>query len=334
MLEILLSADSLDEVTRQFGYLITVSDQDAILADEVRSIREELETRRKTLAEGRRVVAEARALAKQEEKRLKARRAELTALEKDLAALRAAAEVKRAEQEAALNASLQAAGNVKRKIADNERAAQAMASLAAQLQQQASAQQAAIEEARRRAAEEARRAAAEAAAAAKANRPPPPPSASAYGFRWPERSFRITQEWGPTAFQLEPPYNYKGTYYPHFHAGHRLRQRLRHADLLDRAWRRRRFGPAAHAVGLGLRCRRRPWQRHPDLVLAHAAERGRQPGHDRDEQLGHRLRGDHGHVDRLPRPLRREPQRLVGEPAQLPALRAGQASTGVRTEGR
>src|SRR5918996_2037023 len=35
MLEILLSADSLDEVAAQFGYLITVSDQDAILADEI-----------------------------------------------------------------------------------------------------------------------------------------------------------------------------------------------------------------------------------------------------------------------------------------------------------
>ena len=215
MLEILLSADSLDEVTRQFGYLITVSDQDAILADEVRSIREELETRRESLAEGRRVVAEARALARQEEKRLKARRTELTGLEKDLAALRAAAEVKRAEQEAALNASLQAAGNVKSKIADNERAAEEMANLAARLRQQAVAQQAAIEEARRRAAEEARR---QAAAEAAANKPPAN-QPSAHGFRWPERSFQVTQEWGPTTFQLEPPYNYKGTYYPHFHAG-------------------------------------------------------------------------------------------------------------------
>jgi murein DD-endopeptidase MepM/ murein hydrolase activator NlpD len=205
MLEILLSADSLDEVTRQFGYLMTVSDQDAILADEVRSIREELETRKETLKQGRRVVADARALAREEEDRLNARRAELTELEKQLAALRVAAEVKRAEQEAALNASLAAQGDVERKIAENERAARAAADLAAQLQRQASAQQAQIEEARRRAAEEARRAA--------ANR------TSAYGFRWPERSFQVTQEWGPTTFRLEPPYTYKGTYYPHFHAG-------------------------------------------------------------------------------------------------------------------
>ena len=212
LLEIILSADSLDEVTAQFGYLITVSDQDAGLADEIRSIREELDTRRASLREGRSVLADARKVARDEERQLKARRAELTELEAQLAELKAAADAKRAEQESALNASLAAEGDVEAKIAENERAAQAAANLAAQLQQQASAQAAAIEEARRRAAEEARRQAA-AAAAAQANQ------TSSYGFRWPERSFRVTQEWGPTTFQLEPPYTYKGTYYPHFHAG-------------------------------------------------------------------------------------------------------------------
>jgi len=205
LLEILLAADSLDEATAQMAYLITVSDQDAILADEIRAIRTELETRRATLKDGRRAIGRARAVARDETKALKIRREELTALEADLAALRAAADVKRAEQEAALNASLAAAGDVEQKIADNERAAQAAAALAAQLQQQASAQAAAIAEAKRRAAEEAARRAATAT--------------SSYGFRWPERSYRVTQEWGPTTFQLEPPYTYKGTYYPHFHAG-------------------------------------------------------------------------------------------------------------------
>ena len=208
LLEIVLSADSLDEVTAQFGYLITVSDQDAALADEIRSIRQELDTRRASLQEGRRVLADARKVAREEERQLKARRAELTELEAQLAELKAAADAKRAEQEAALNASLAAKGDVEAKIAENERAARAAANLAAQLQRQASAQAAAIEEARRRAAEEARR-----QAAAHANQ------TSSFGFRWPERSFRVTQEWGPTSFQLEPPYTYKGTYYPHFHAG-------------------------------------------------------------------------------------------------------------------
>jgi hypothetical protein len=113
-----------------------------------------------------------------------------------LAELRAAADAKRLAQEEALNASLAAQGDVERKIADNERAAQAAASLAAQLQQQAASQQAAIEEARRRAAEEAARRAREQAAAEEAARRAAEQSnrTSSYGFRWPERSFRVTQE--------------------------------------------------------------------------------------------------------------------------------------------
>ena len=206
LLELLLSANSLDEATAQLAYLITVSDQDTILADEIRSIREELELRRATLKDGRRALGRAHEVARVETAALKARREELTALEADLAQLRAAADAKRAAQEEALNASLAAAGDVKNKIAENERAAQAAAELAAQLARQASAQAAAIDEARRRAA-------AEAAAAAAAN------ATSSYGFRWPERSFSVTQEWGPTTFRLEPPYTYKGTYYPNFHTG-------------------------------------------------------------------------------------------------------------------
>jgi murein DD-endopeptidase MepM/ murein hydrolase activator NlpD len=230
LLEILLSAESLDEATTQVGYLVTVSEQDAILAEDIRGIRAELELRRETLREGRRALADARAVARDEERSLKARRDELTVLEGQLAELKVAADRKRAEQEAALNQSLAAEDDVETKIAENERAAQAAEDLAAQLQRQAAAQQAAIEEARRRAAEEAARraeaerkareaAARDAAARAEAERQARQNATSAYGFRWPERSFRVTQEWGPTSFALEPPYTYRGTYYPHFHAG-------------------------------------------------------------------------------------------------------------------
>jgi murein DD-endopeptidase MepM/ murein hydrolase activator NlpD len=221
LLEILLSADSLDEATTQVGYLMSVSEQDAALADDIRAIRAELETRRETLQDGRRALADARAVARDEEATLKARREELTVLEGQLADLKVAAEQKRAEQEAALNASLAAEDDVEAKIADNERAAQAAADLAARLQNQAAAQQAAIEEAKRKAAAEAEarrkaQAAADAAARQAAERAN---ATSNYGFRWPERSFRVTQEWGPTSFRLEPPYTYRGTYYAHFHAG-------------------------------------------------------------------------------------------------------------------
>ena len=209
LLEVLLASDSLDEATTQVGYLMSISDQDTLLAEDIRGIREELETRRATLVDGRRAVSEARAVARDEEDMLVARREELTVLEAQLAELQAAAVAKEAEQEAALNAALQAQGDVATQIAKNEEAAAAAERLAAQLQQHAAAQEAAIEEARRRAAEEAARAAAEARRNA----------SSSYGFRWPERSFEVTQEWGPTGFVLEPPYTYGGTYYPHFHAG-------------------------------------------------------------------------------------------------------------------
>jgi murein DD-endopeptidase MepM/ murein hydrolase activator NlpD len=187
---------------------MAVSEQDAALADEVRAIRAELETRRATLREGRLALGEARLVAEDEEAALQARRDDLAALQAELATLRAAADDKRAAQADALNASLAAEDDVAAKISQNERAARAAAALASQLQGQAKAQEAAIAEARRRAAEEARRRAAEEAA-----------RESTFGFRWPERPTTVTQEWGPTTFQLEPPYTYGGTYHPHFHAG-------------------------------------------------------------------------------------------------------------------
>ncbi len=205
LLEILLSADSLDQVTSQVGYLMTVSDQDTSLAEEIRDIRAELQTQRASLREGRRALSDAKNVAGEEQAALKERRDELAELEAELARLRQAHEEREAAQEAALNAALEAQNDVQGKIAQNERAFQAMADLAASLQAQAKAQEAKIAEAKRRAAEEALRAA--------ANR------TSAYGFRWPERPTQVTQEWGPTTFKLEPPYTYHGTYYPHFHAG-------------------------------------------------------------------------------------------------------------------
>lgn len=205
LLEVLLAADSLDEATTQIGYLLTVSDTDVVLADEIRTIRAELETQRQTLKTGRRALADARDAARQEEEILTARQAQLVLLEAETAALKVAADEKRATQESLLNAALEAQGAVAAEVAANERAAQAAADLAAALAQQAAAQQAAIEEARRRAEEEARQAHENAV--------------STYGFRWPEAGFEVTQEWGPTSFVLEPPYTYQGTFYAHFHAG-------------------------------------------------------------------------------------------------------------------
>jgi murein DD-endopeptidase MepM/ murein hydrolase activator NlpD len=200
LLEIILHASNLDEATNQVGYLLTMSDQDKALADEIRVLREELLVKQQTLSDGRAALREARMAAAAERKWLVERKAQLQDLEQRAAKLRTAAEKKRAAQDAALNAALEAKGNVKQQIAANEKAFEQ----ANQLVHRLVADQRAIEEARRLA---------DKAAREQANK------VSAQGFRWPEVGARVTQEWGPTSFAMEPAYTYRGVYYPHFHGG-------------------------------------------------------------------------------------------------------------------
>ncbi len=186
LLELVLSADSLDAATTQVGYLLTLSDQDRLLADEVRDLRAGLETKTVTLRDGRQALTEARNAADAEAALLAEQEAQLAEMEAQLATLKSAADTKRRQQEDALNAALEAKGDVAAQVAASEQAALAAARLVAKLQ--------AEEDARRQ-------------------------QPSAFGFRWPEDTFRMTQEWGPTTFRLEPPYTYRGTYYKNFHGG-------------------------------------------------------------------------------------------------------------------
>jgi murein DD-endopeptidase MepM/ murein hydrolase activator NlpD len=211
LLEILISSDSLDEASTQVSWMLDMSAQDQQLADEIRGLREQLQTKQETLSEGRAQLADAREAAQEQQALLEDRQAELDATSKELGRLQAAADQKRREQEAALNAALEAKGNVEAQIAANEKAAKQTDALVARLQAEAAARQKAIEAAKRRAAEE--------AAAAEARREAATPKVSTRGFRWPEAAPRVTQEWGPTSFVLEPGYTYNGTYYAHFHTG-------------------------------------------------------------------------------------------------------------------
>ncbi len=186
VLELLLSADSLDTATNQVGYMLTMSDQDKQLAEDIRGLRASLEEQEASLRDGRREVAAARDEARTQAEVLAQREAELAAMQQELARLKAAADQKRREQEAALNAAIEAKGDVAQQIEDNQKAFDAQTRLVAKLQ--------AEEDARRQA-------------------------PSAFGFKWPELTFHVTQEWGPTRFVLEPPYTYQGVYYSHFHGG-------------------------------------------------------------------------------------------------------------------
>ena len=203
LLEILLSAKSFDSATSQVEYLLTVSDQDRQLAGQISTLRAELQTQGQTLSDGRQALAQARDAAKAEAADLANREAQLADMQTRLAELKKAADQKRAEQEAALNAAVQAKGNVEAQIQQNVAAFKAQTALVAKLQAEADAR----------------------------NRTP-----SAFGFRWPEDQFHVTQEWGPTSFVLEPAYVYNGVYYSHFHTG---------IDISDGC------GTPVHAVGDG-----------------------------------------------------------------------------------
>jgi murein DD-endopeptidase MepM/ murein hydrolase activator NlpD len=206
LLEILISADSLDDASTPVSWMLDMSEQDSELADEIRDLRAQLQTKQDTLRDGRAELADARTAAEDQQALLKERQQQLDEMSQQLAKLQAAADQKRREQEAALNAALQAKGSVEAQIAANEKAAREADALVARLQAEAAARAKAIEDAKRRAAaEEARRSA--------------HPPVSVRGFRWPEAAPHITQEFGPTSFVLEPSYTYQGTYYPHFHTG-------------------------------------------------------------------------------------------------------------------
>lgn len=181
LLEVLLSARSLDDATNQVGYLLTVSDQDKALADEIRSIRAELAIKQQELTDGRAALAEAQAEAQDQQAVLAAQQAELKTLQTQLATLKKQWERQKAEQEAKLNASLAAQSNLKASIAKVQAAAAAQAALVKKLQ-------------------------AEQTAAS---------LVGPGGFSWPEYPTTITQYYGPTTFALEPAYGG----YKHFHTG-------------------------------------------------------------------------------------------------------------------
>ena len=182
LLEVLLAADSFEVVATQVGYLLTISEQDA--ASPMRSASFARRSRRTDPSSaGRKELADAREVEEAEAAILAQRQAELAALKTRLGELYIAAEQRRLAQAAALNAALVAQGDVERQINATKQAAEAASALVNRLLAESQVQ------------------------------------VSNRGFRWPEDSFTVTQEWGPTDFVLEPPYVFNGVYYPHFHGG-------------------------------------------------------------------------------------------------------------------
>lgn len=218
LLEIILSADSLDEVTTEVSYLFSVAERDEELADAIREVRAELEVKQQTLADGRRQLDEAKSAAEAQSIELEARRGELADLEARLAQLRAEAQAARDAEATALQQILLDAEETQRIYEQNVAEHAAQEQLITQLQAEAARLEAQRLEAERREQERLAQERAAAAAAEEAEREKER-ELSARGFRWPMDNFVVTQEFGPTGLVLEPPGCYRGTCYPHYHDG-------------------------------------------------------------------------------------------------------------------
>jgi murein DD-endopeptidase MepM/ murein hydrolase activator NlpD len=167
VLEILLSTESFTTASNELSSMLTLSDEDRRLADEIRDTRTRLEVRSETLSVGRGTLTKLRDASA-------ARAAALAEQQKQLDAARASLEKKRTQlegmrdaQEARFGAVVQSADAQREQIAAQE--------------QQLAAQQALVDKLK---------AAADVLDIAYRGR-----------FEWPERGpFMVTQEFGPTMF--------------------------------------------------------------------------------------------------------------------------------------
>ena len=274
------------------------------------------------MQQGRKALTEARAVAVEQERILLQRRRQLWRLEHETARLRATAAQKRAEQETALNAALDAKGRC-----HAGRAGQRGRVPPGDVTGQPAGCRA----------RGARGGAAPGGARGGARRGA---IQAAVGRRLP-----LAGGWSAITWWDRP------TSPSSRHTPTRSTTRISMASTCDTRWLRgadpgvqgRRGGgvrPAVVAVRPGLRRGDRPRRWHPDLVLAHHHPDHRAAGPGGRHRAGDRLRGHHGLLDRLPPALRDQHQRDLGEPA-LPAApdsargpRPEQAIEADRTAGR
>ena len=277
LLEMLLSADSLDAATTQVGYLMTVSDQDTALAEEIRAIRAELETRRETLQ--RRPPRPRRCARRRSRRGGDARGAPRRAGGARGSAGRAQggrrAEARRAGGRAERGAR-GARATSRQQIAGTRRPRPPPS---AWPHSYSGRPPPAGGASRRRGAGRGGGRAPRAAAPGAAGQ-----CRLTYGFRWPERSFDGHPGVGTdrtSRWSRRTPIS--GTYYPHFHGGIDIAGGCGTPIYAAGAGVVVASGQPLLAVGHRLRRGHRPRRRRPDLVLAHQPHVVVvSPGHDRD----------------------------------------------------
>ncbi len=137
MLEVILSSGSFSQTAAVLGDMLTLSDSDRRLADEIRMARAQLQIREATLRDGRTNLAALEQAATARAATLAAQQRELDAAQQALAERKAKLEALQAAEQAQLAAAQTDADAYRQKIAEQEAALTGQAQLIASLKEQA-----------------------------------------------------------------------------------------------------------------------------------------------------------------------------------------------------
>lgn len=137
MLEVILSSQSFSQTAAVLGDMLTLSDSDKQLANEIRSARQQLTIRQETLRQGRTTLASLEADAATRSATLAAQQRELDAAKKALAEKKAALEKLQAAEKSQLLSAQADATAYQQQIAEQEAALIGQAQLIASLKEQA-----------------------------------------------------------------------------------------------------------------------------------------------------------------------------------------------------
>lgn len=137
ILEILLSTESFTEASSKLTYLMTLSEEDRRLADDIRETRQRLEIRRQTLRDGRETLARLRDQEAEREALLAEQQAQVDAARARLEEHRRMLEELQAEQAAQLAAAQRGERQTAELVAAQERALEGQRALVEKLKEEA-----------------------------------------------------------------------------------------------------------------------------------------------------------------------------------------------------
>jgi murein DD-endopeptidase MepM/ murein hydrolase activator NlpD len=137
VLEVILSSQSFSQTAAVLGDMLTLSDGDRLLADEIRTARAQLQIRQATLRDGRTTLAGLEQAAASRAATLADQQRELDLAQQALNEKKAKLEKLQAEEQAQLAAARTDADTYRQKIADQEAALMGQSELIASLKQEA-----------------------------------------------------------------------------------------------------------------------------------------------------------------------------------------------------